>query len=358
MPKLNLLFQISFTTLTLLLIFLVIAVAQQNNELMSKAQELFESIPETVELENNPITPEKVELGKMLWFDPRLSSSGLISCNSCHNVGLKGTDLQRTSIGHGWQHGPRNAPTMLNAVFHVAQFWDGRAADLFEQAQGPVQAGAEMNNTPENAVETLSSISAYYTRFNQVFPEDGVTFENMARAIAAFEATLITPNAPFDQYLLGNDEALTEVEKEGLQLFMDKGCVTCHNGVAVGGNSYQKFGVIEDPSDTIRPPEDIGRAKLTDNEADQYVFKVPSLRNITQTGPYFHSGAVDTLDEAVHVMAEVQLGISLEDEEVSKIMAFLGTLTGEEPDITYPLLPASTSTTPKPKPGTEGKAAH
>ena len=342
--------------LSLLLLFLIgsltlIVLAQSKpDKLMLKAQKLFEPIPEMIVLEHNPITPEKVELGKILWFDPRLSSSGLISCNTCHNLGLTGIDLQRTSIGHGWQKGPRNTPTVFNAGFHVAQFWDGRADDLFEQAEFPVQGDSEMNSTLERAAKVVNSIPEYQERFSKIFSEDQVTFESMAKAIEAFEATLITPNAPFDQYLLGDEQALNKEEKEGLELFINKNCVSCHNGVAIGGSSYQRFGIIQDPTEVVRPPEDIGRAKITGEESDEYVFKSPSLRNVTLTAPYFHSGAVDSLDEAVQIIAETQTGLTLTDEETSKIVAFLGTLTGDNPIVTYPVLPASTEATPKPQP--------
>ncbi len=351
-------FHFNFLTkiLSLLLLFLIggltlIVIAESKpDRLMLKAQKLFEPIPEALELEHNPITPEKVELGKMLWFDPRLSSSGLISCNTCHNLGLVGIDLQQTSIGHGWQKGPRNTPTVFNTGFHVAQFWDGRAEDLFEQAQFPIQGGSEMNSTLERAAEVVNSIPEYKEHFSEIFSEDQITFESMAKALEAFEVTLITPNSRFDQYLLGDERALNKEEKEGLELFIDKNCVSCHNGVAIGGSSYQRFGIVQDPNETIRPPEDLGRAKITGEESDEYVFKSPSLRNVALTGPYFHSGAVDSLDEAVRIIAETQSGVTLTDEETSKIVVFLGTLTGENPVVTYPILPASTEATPRPQP--------
>ena len=212
--------------------------AATQDPLIEQARALFEVIPSTPpELEGNPATPEKVELGKMLYFEPRLSSSWLISCNTCHNVGMGGVDLMETSIGHGWQKGPRNAPTVLNAVFNIAQFWDGRAEDLAEQAQGPVQAGVEMNNTPDRAIQTLKSMQEYVRRFGESFPgeADPVTFDNMALAIEVFEATLLTPNSPFDRFLMGDSEALSELEREGLETFVGKGCATCHNGVNMGG---------------------------------------------------------------------------------------------------------------------------
>lgn len=323
---------------------------QTEEPLRERAASLFAPVPaRPPELPANLLTPEKTELGKMLFFDPRLSASHFISCHSCHNVGLGGIDLQQVSIGHGWQTGPRNAPTVFNAVFNIAQFWDGRAADLAEQAQGPVQAAVEMNNTPERLKATLKSIPEYVERFENAFPkaEKPLSFDTMARAIEAFEATLITPNARFDQFLRGGD-ALSEAELEGLTLFMDKGCAGCHNGSNVGGRAYYPFGVIEAPSEEIRPSADLGRATVTNTSADEYVFKAPSLRNVELTAPYFHSGAVWTLEEAVDVMGAAQLGIQLNGDEVKKITAFLRTLTGEQPQVVHPVLPPNSSTTPRP----------
>jgi cytochrome c peroxidase len=311
-------------------------------------------------LEGNPATPEKVELGKMLYFEPRLSSSWLISCNTCHNVGMGGVDLQETSIGHGWQKGPRNAPTVLNAVFNIAQFWDGRAEDLAEQAQGPVQAGVEMNATPDRAVRTLKSMEDYVRRFGEAFPgeEDPVTFDNMALAIEVFEATLLTPNSPFDQFLDGNPEALSVTEREGLEVFVGKGCATCHNGVNVGGAGYFPFGLVEAPDAELRPVEDRGRFAVTNTEADEYVFKSPSLRNIALTAPYFHSGKVWDLTTAVRVMGTAQLGAELTDSEVAAIVAFLGSLTGDQPQVSYPILPQSSPDTPLPDVSVGGGPVH
>lgn len=296
----------------------------------------------------------------MLFFDPRLSSSWLISCNTCHNVGLGGVDLLETSIGHGWQKGPRNSPTVLNAVFNIAQFWDGRAKDLMEQAQGPVQAAVEMNSEPRRVVETLNSIPAYVTHFQRSFPGESapVTFENMARAIEAFEATLLTPNAPFDHYLEGDEAALNVQQKRGLESFLSKGCVSCHAGVNVGGQGYFPFGLVETPSAEVRPAGDKGRYAVTHVGSDEYAFKSPSLRNIALTAPYFHSGKVWDLDEAVHVMGTAQLGSELSQKDVADITAFLLSLTGEQPDVAYPVLPAHTATTPKPDPGQAARAGH
>jgi cytochrome c peroxidase len=301
-------------------------------------------------LENNPTNPARVELGKMLFFDPRLSVSHLISCNTCHNVGLGGVDLQETSVGHGWQKGPRNAPTVLNSVFNIAQFWDGRAKDLAEQAKGPVQASVEMSNSPQQVIATLKSMPEYVALFAKAFSgeKDPVTFDNMAKAIEVFEATLITPNAPFDRFLKGDEQSLKAEEKEGLQLFVNKGCVSCHNGVNIGGTSYFPFGVREVPTAEVRPPGDVGRFQVTNTAADRYVFKSPSLRNIALTPPYFHSGKVWELADAVTIMGTAQLGIALGPAEAEKITSFLRTLTGDQPQVVYPVLPPNSRTTPRP----------
>lgn len=320
-------------------------------ELREQALEVFKPLPSTIPaVQDNRITPEKIELGKALFFDPRLSASGVFSCNSCHNLATGGDDNLETSIGHGWQRGPRNSPTVLNAVLNEAQFWDGRAEDLKAQAKGPVQAGVEMANTPDQVVATLNSMPQYVAWFKAAFPDeaDPVTFDNMAKAIEAFEATLITPS-PFDAYLNGDDEALTDVEKEGLALFMDKGCAACHSGVNVGGHGYYPFGLIEKPGAEILPENDKGRFEVTKTADDSYVFRASPLRNIAITAPYFHSGRVWDLGVAVAIMGTSQLGEELNDDEVESIVAFLGSLTGTLPTVTYPILPAETSTTPRPR---------
>jgi len=317
----------------------------------AQAAALFEVIPAVAPpLADNPLTDEKVELGRMLYFEPRLSSSWLISCNTCHNLSLGGIDLMETSIGHGWQKGPRNAPTVLNAVYNVAQFWDGRAADLEEQAKGPVQASVEMASDPDRAVQTLKSIPEYREWFARAFPNDAdpVTFDNMARAIEAFEATLVTPGAPFDRWLSGDNSAMTAAQVEGLETFVSKGCTGCHAGLNFGGQGYFAFGVVQAPSDEIRPPGDLGRFAVTSTAADEYVFKSPSLRNIELTAPYFHSGKVWGLQEAVAVMGSAQLGAVLTPEETGAITVFLESLTGTQPEVEYPILPPHTADTPLP----------
>ncbi|SOC07744.1 cytochrome-c peroxidase [Rhodobacter maris] len=322
--------------------------------LREEAKGLFEVIPmQAPQLaDSNAITRDKVDLGAMLFFDPRMSKSGVFSCQSCHNIGLGGVDGLETSVGHGWQQGPRNAPTMLNAVFNIAQFWDGRAPDLAAQAKGPVQAGVEMNNTPDNLVATVKSMPGYVSAFASAFPgeADPISFDNFALAVEAFEATLITPNSKFDQFLMGNDGALSADEKAGLQLFMDTGCASCHNGINIGGNGYYPFGVVETPGAEILPEGDTGRFKVTATADDEYVFRAGPLRNIALTAPYFHSGKVWDLKEAVAVMANSQLGAELDDTQIDQITAFLTALTGEQPQVVHPTLPVRTAATPKPAP--------
>ncbi|MFO0584853.1 MAG: cytochrome-c peroxidase [Anaeromyxobacter sp.] len=328
------------------------AVAASNEKAVLKdARSTFQVLPaKAPALARNPATPAAVELGKALYFDPRLSASQLISCNTCHNVGLGGADLQATSVGHGWQKGPRNAPTVLNAVHNGAQFWDGRAADLAEQAKGPMQASVEMANRPEQVVATLKSIPGYAPMFERAFPgaKDPITFDNVARAIELFEATLVTPGAPFDRWLAGDAKALTAEAKAGAKVFMDRGCAACHGGVNVGGTGYYTFGAVEAPSLAVRPAADVGRMKVTNEKADEYGFRSPTLRNVELTAPYFHSGAVWSLDEAVAIMARSQLGQDLPPAEVAEVSAFLRALTGKQPVVPYPVLPPGGPATPKP----------
>ncbi len=291
--------------------------------------------------------PEKVELGKQLWFDPRLSMSGFISCNSCHNLSTGGSDNLPTSIGHNWQEGPINSPTVLNSSLNVAQFWDGRAANLQEQAGGPIANPMEMASTHVLAVDVINSIPQYREEFAKVYGSAEVTIDNITDAIAVFEETLVTPNSRFDQWLKGDDKAITEQELAGYNTFKSIGCVACHNGPAAGGTSFQRMGVVE-PYQTTNPAE--GRAAVTGKDADRFTFKVPTLRNVELTYPYFHDGAYWTLEEATDVMARLQLGRQLEDEEISNVVAFLKTLTGDQPTFTMPILPPSTNDTPRPQP--------
>lgn len=323
--------------------------------LRAEAAQWFKPIPRAAELPSGrPMTQPRIELGKTLFFDPRMSLSGVFSCQSCHNVGLGGTDMQQTSVGHGWQMGPRNSPTMLNAVFNAAQFWDGRAEDMAEQAKGPVQAGVEMNNTPDNLIETLESMPGYADLFAAAFPgeEKPITFDNFALAIEAFEATLVTPNSAFDQWLMGIDGAMDDREKRGLRAYLDAGCQSCHAGVNFGGQEYYPFGLVEAPDAEVRPEGDVGRYQVTHTEDDQYVFRAAPLRNVALTPPYFHSGVVWELEDAVRIMSSAQLGTELTDEQAKDITAFLSALTGEQPQIVHPILPVRGPDTPRPQPVT------
>jgi cytochrome c peroxidase len=346
--------------LSLAALLLAVAPVMAGSSVQEQAKENFVPIPTVPPvLKGNTATKDKVELGKILYFDPRLSRSALISCNTCHNMGLGGADYQETSTGHGWQRGPRNAPTVLNSVYNVAQFWDGRAKNLAEQSKGPVQAGVEMNNTPENVLKTLNSMPEYITLFKKAFPgeKDPVTFDNMAKAIEVFEATLLTPGSPFDRFLQGDGKALSETEKKGLQVFMDKSCVDCHSGINMGGDDYYGFGVEEAPAEIIMAG-DKGRYVVTNVEDDEFVFKSPSLRNIELTAPYFHSGKVWTLREAVAVMSTAQLDTKLTEPEIDLVVAFLKSTTGKQPVVDYPILPKPTDDTPKPDLGTGAAKSH
>ncbi|WP_316367230.1 cytochrome-c peroxidase [Candidatus Thiodiazotropha sp. CDECU1] len=289
----------------------------------------------------------QVELGKKLYFDPRLSKSGFISCNSCHNLSMGGTDNLKTSIGHNWQQGPINAPTVLNSSLNVAQFWDGRAADLKAQAGGPIANPGEMAFTHTLAIDVLTSIPEYVMEFKQVFGTDKIAIDEVTQAIAEFEKTLVTPNSRFDQWLLGDKQALSQDEMAGYKLFKESGCVSCHNGEAVGGNSFQKMGVVE-PYKAKSPAE--GLSAVTGKDADRFKFKVPTLRNVEMTYPYFHDGEAETLTEAVDVMGRLQLGKKFSEQENAQIVAFLKSLTGDQPAFLMPILPPSTDKTPEPKP--------
>lgn len=288
----------------------------------------------------NPITDAKVALGKMLYFDPRLSKSNLISCNTCHNLATAGIDGVEAAIGHKWRANPHhlNSPTVYNAVFFESQFWDGRDPSLEKQAQGPIQAAPEMAATKTHVVNTVTSMPGYVELFKAAYGKNvSITFELITQTIALFERTLITPSR-YDAFLEGEVDRFSADEKEGLQLFIDKGCASCHNGIALGG-SMQAFGVVA--------PYKYANVGDFKGNADGLV-KVPTLRNITQTAPYFHNGQVKTLKEAIIEMGRIQLGMTITDDEAQKIETFLGTLDGKMPTITYPVLPARSASTPKP----------
>lgn len=295
----------------------------------------------------------KVELGKKLFFEPRISASGFFSCNSCHNLSRGGSDNLQTSIGHNWAQGPINSPTVLNSSLNFVQFWDGRAKDLKEQAGGPIANPLEMAFTHDLAVKTLNTIPGYVEEYKAVFGKDKIDIDGVTEAIAAFEETLVTPNARFDKWLKGDDNAITKTELEGYELFKSIGCIACHNGEGIGGSTFQKMGLVQ-PYVTFNEAE--GRGGLTGKDAERMMFKVPTLRNVELTAPYFHDGAVWTLEEAVDIMARLQLGRELNEGDVAKVVAFLKTLTGDQPDFKLPILPPSSNETPRPNPWAGKKA--
>ncbi len=341
-----------------LLCLLATGPALAEEGLRDRAKGLFEPVPKTAQaIATEPTTPEKVALGKMLFFDARLSENQDLSCSLCHNPSMAGVSGQFLSSGHHGELGGRNVLTVFNAVFNVSQYWDGRAAGLKEQVEasimsspaallktrgGPVTAPAAATAlAKQHVVERFKTIPGYVDAFKKAFPNtaDPITYDNVARAIAHFEATLITPDAPFDRWLNGDDAALSPTQLQGLALFIDKGCARCHNGVNIGGRSYARFGVAQSPSAELLPPDDWGRALITKNIEDKYVFKVPSLRNVELTAPYFHTGGTDDLKQAVAVMASTQLGVTLAPEEIASIEAFLKSLTGPPSQIVLPMLP-------------------
>ncbi|HEB91972.1 MAG TPA: cytochrome-c peroxidase [Gammaproteobacteria bacterium] len=311
----------------------------------------FQALPEKApEPADNPGTAAKIELGKQLYFDPRLSLDGTVSCNSCHNVMASGTDNKATSAGVAGKHGGRSAPTVWNSAFLSVQFWDGRADTLEDQAKGPILNPVEMAMPSEKAVmDRLQQIPGYVTQFKAVFGDDGMTYDNLAKAIGAFERILITPNAPLDRYLKGDKSALSAAAKRGMQAFEEVGCNVCHAGanfsgpaLPVGQGFYRRFPTFDSKYDSqYQLKADAGRYEATGKEADKHMWRVPTLRNISLTAPYFHHGAVKTLDEAVRVMAKTQLSKELTDQQVTDIVAFLDGLTGEFPQISMPRLPVT-----------------
>jgi cytochrome c peroxidase len=301
---------------------------------------------------DNPTTPEKVELGRMLYFDPRFSETGTVSCNSCHNLMLGGEDNRAVSMGVHGKTGGRSAPTVWNSAFASSQFWDGRAATLEDQAKGPVVNPVEMGmRDVEKAMDRVRAIPGYKPYFVEAFGEkDPLTVDNAAKAVAAFERTMITPDSPYDRFVKGDKSALSEQQQRGMQTFAEVGCVSCHSGAAFSGPSmpagsgfFMKFPTFAD-SKYVKQydlTKDKGRYDVTGKDADMHLFKVPTLRNIALTAPYFHNGAVKTLDEAVKVMAGTQLNKTLSDAQVEDLVAFLNGLTGEFPEQPMPRLPAT-----------------
>jgi cytochrome c peroxidase len=312
---------------------------------------MFAPLPEQVPAKTAGPLEAQVALGRMLYYDARLSKSQTVACNSCHALEKYGVDGAPTSVGFKGQHGDRNSPTVYNAAIHFVQFWDGRAPDVEAQAKGPVLNPVEMAMDSDAAVVgVLESIPEYVSAFQKAFPNDKkpVTYDNMAAAIGAFERGLLTPSR-WDKFLKGDKTALTEQEQAGFHAFVSAGCDTCHAGALLGGNLYQKIGVMKPYPDTSDP----GRYKVTKIDSDRMMFKVPSLRNVAKTAPYFHDGKVGTLDKAVVEMADYQLDKQLSQPDTAAIVAFLNALTGEIPAsyIQKPELPKSTAKTPKPVAG-------
>ena len=304
-------------------------------ELQEQALNFFGVLPTVAENPDNPITDEKVALGKKLYFDNILSKDKKQSCNTCHNVDTYGVDNNSFSEGNDGELGGRNSPSTFNAALHVAQFWDGREPDVEAQAGGPILNPVEMAMPSEKAVvDRLKKVDDYVTLFTSAFPEDKnpITYDNLKKAIGAYERKLITPSK-FDDYLAGDSQALTDEEKEGLNTFINVGCTSCHNGATLGGTMFQKFGTFGDYWELTKSEKiDNGKFDVTGNESDKYVFKVPSLRNVEKTYPYFHDGSVADLSEAVKIMAKLQLNKDLTDKEVKSIVTFLKTLTADIPN--------------------------
>ena len=335
--------------LTLVLIPTTVLLSSSGKvKLNTEALKMFAPLPVVVTSPGNPVTDSKVKLGRILYYDPRLSANQKISCNTCHPLDAYGAESERVSTGHKNQKGNRNAPTVYNAAGHFVQFWDGRAPTVEEQAKGPITNPVEMAMPSGTAaVQVLKSMPEYVALFQQAFPQDKdpITYNNMALAIGAFERGLVTPSR-WDAFLEGDQTALTDAEKSGFNTFASTGCQWCHYGPYVGGSAYQKLGVVKPwPNQT-----DLGRYQVTKEDTDKMVFKVPSLRNIKKTGPYFHDGSVPTLDQAIQNMGVHQRGVTLTDAQVKSIETWMDSLTGQIPMsyIKPPELPKSTSQTPRP----------
>ncbi len=282
---------------------------------------------------DNPLTDERVELGNFLFFEPRISSSGIISCATCHNPALGWADRIPRSVGHEGQVGERNTPTVLNSGFLEAQFWDGREPDLEGQALGPIEAEVEMAMDLDAAIERLEGFDLYQAMFRDAFPEDDdpINADNVAKALAGFQRTLNTPHSPFDRYLQGDLQALTEKQKRGMASFVDNGCIACHRGPNLTDSDFHRI--------QVPGSEDKGRYEVTGEERDKYAFRTPSLRNVAVTYPYMNNGGTETLEEATMIMGQEMLGRDFSDEEVAELVAFMESLTGKMPDFDIPALP-------------------
>ncbi|MCW8139310.1 MAG: c-type cytochrome [Planctomycetota bacterium] len=319
-------------------------------ELVSRARATFGTLKAEAESNVHEVTEEKVTLGRMLYFDTRLSKGQGISCNTCHDLTKFGVDGEKTSPGHRAQRGDRTSPTVYNAALHTSQFWDGRAKDVEEQATMPITNPVEMAMADDaTCVSVLKTIPGYEPLFKAAFPDDDdpITMGNVGKAIGAFERRLITPSR-LDDFMSGKTDALSAQEQRGLKTYLEVNCQMCHMGPALGGNMFQKLGLVKE-----HPNQgDIGRAKVTGQDSDKFFFKVPSLRNITKTGPYYHDGSIATLEEAIKDMAEYQLGKTLSDEQVADLVAFMGALEGriDQAYIAKPQMPENGPDTPAPDP--------
>ena len=313
---------------------LAIAAPAMADDGLGDYRDRFEPLPHFPPIPaDNSLTPEKVELGKFLFFEPRISSSGVISCATCHNPALGWADRIPRATGHDGQIGERNTPTVLNSGFLEAQFWDGREPDLEGQALGPIEADVEMAMDLDSALERLTDFDLYQQKFANAYPgdEDPINADNLAKALASFQRTLNTPNSPFDRYLRGDMEALNEQEKDGMVAFVDNGCAACHSGPALTDSNFHRI--------QVPGSEDVGRYEVTGDEDDMYRFRTPTLRNVAVTYPYMNNGATETLEESVAIMGREMLGRDFEEQTVADITAFLHTLTGEMPDLEIPALP-------------------
>jgi cytochrome c peroxidase len=315
-----------------------------DEDLLKQAKQIFGPLPQVMLSEKNPVTPEKVKLGKILFYETRISVDGTVSCARCHPIGLYAADGLRKSIGNNCKVNPRNAPTLFNAAGQISAHWIGNRTDVEDQARQSVIGPPSFGMPSYEAVEKkLKEIKGYVELFKEAFPADTnpVTVDSFAKAVGAFERTLVTPSA-FDSFLKGDITALNEREKRGLRTYMEAGCIMCHFGPYVGGQTYQKFGIFEPYwKYTKSEPIDEGRYVVTKNEVDKYVFKVPIHRNVAKTSPYFHDGSVDKLEHAVWIMGKIQLGRDLNTSQVEEIVTFLKSLTGEIPEnvLEVPLLP-------------------
>jgi len=336
----------TFLVISILSVALGCFAVEGNNDLLTQAKQVFGQLPKAMESEKNPITPEKVKLGKMLFYETRISADGTVSCARCHPLSLYGADGLKKSIGSNCRVNIRNAPTVLNAADLIAQNWTGNRTDFEDGSKKSVINPLTYAMPSHEAAEKiLKGIEGYRPLFEAAFPadKDPVNIDNFAKAVGAFGRTLVTPS-PFDDFLAGKQDALTQNQKQGLKSFMDLGCAGCHSGAFIGGKTYTKFGIAQPYwKYTKSEPVDNGRYEITKQEDDKYVFKVPDLRNVVKASPYFHDGSVARLDESIRIMSKVQLDKDLAEPQLADISAFLESLTGQIPDdaMEIPILPAT-----------------